>query len=43
MRTTDSVSVEEVEGLLDFLFLLLSELVPGFAGGLEWRLFFFEG
>ena len=40
--STNSVGVEEIEGLFDFLFLLFCEFVPGLAGGLERGLLFFE-
>lgn len=43
MRRTHSVGVEQVEGLLDFLLLLLGELVSGLSGGLEGSFFLLEG
>lgn len=42
-RRTHSVGVEQVEGLLDLLLLLLGELVSGLSGGFERRFFLLEG
>ena len=42
VNVADSLSIKEIEGLFDLLFLLFSEFVSGFPGGLERSFFLFE-